>query len=250
MARPGGLTAREISLTALLGAAVCVSTLAFTISITATGGYFDVGEIMVYTSALMLGPYLGAFAGGVGSAVSDLVAGPVFAPGTLFIKGIEAFLVGFIAKRRPQRLSKVQWRYVSIFFALVASSSLFITGAFVYSGTGDLTLGIAPYAVNVPISVPLEFWLGLSVLLALTLIVLSLRVDPATGWIVLAIIVGGTEMIAGYFLYEYFGPGGPAGAAAEIPFNIGQMLVGLTVGLPLAKRLRAAAPWLKRSSLE
>lgn len=239
------LQAREIALTALFAATVCVSTLAFTIGITATQGYFNVGEIMVYTSALVLGPFLGAIAGGVGSAVSDLIAGPIFAPGTLFIKGIEAFLVGYIAQKKPARLTIVQWRYISGLLAILVSTAVFLIGATIYSGAGDLTLGVPPYSIDIPLSVPLYFWLALSVLLAVTLVLLSVRVDPSTGWLALAIVAGGTEMVAGYLVYEYFVTSG-TGAFAEIPFNIGQMLIGLTVGLPLAKTLRAAFPWLSR----
>src|SRR5437879_2406825 len=79
---------------------VAAATMAFSVSVPVTNGYFNVGEIMVYTSALLMGPYVGAFAGGVGSAISDLaLSAPIYAPGTLLIKGLEGLIVGYVGNR-------------------------------------------------------------------------------------------------------------------------------------------------------
>ena len=46
-------------------------------------------------------------------------------------------------------------------------------------------------------------------------------------------MIGGLEMVAGYFLYEQFVLGYAfAAALAEVPLNISQMLVGLIVASP------------------
>ena len=48
-------------------------------------------------------------------------------------------------------------------------------------------------------------------------------------------------MILGYFLYEISVIGlSPSQAAVEVPFNFGQMIIGLFVSLYLAKALREA----------
>jgi uncharacterized membrane protein len=66
-----------------------------------TGGYLNLGDSMVMLSGLLFGAAVGGFAGGVGSALSDILLGyGYFAPLTLFIKGIEGFLVGFIGNSR------------------------------------------------------------------------------------------------------------------------------------------------------
>lgn len=233
--------AREIALIGVFAAVTLVCTLLFTVSITATQGYFNLGEIAVYVSAFVLGPYLGAIAGGIGSATSDLIVAPQYAPGTLIIKGVEAFLVGFVAEKKPAGLSITQWRGLSTLFTIIACGGLFLVGTTAFSGVGNLLLGVSPFLQDFPISVPVLFWVIVCAILGAVLLLLSFRVDPGTGWLSLAILIGGSEMVTGYFLYEYFVLG-VGGALAEVPFNIGQMLVGLTVGLPLAKTLRMALP--------
>ncbi len=63
------------------------------------GQEFDLGDIMIFTFAWTFGPTIGAFAGGVGSAISDASIPSPFAPFTLVIKGTEGFLAGYLAKR-------------------------------------------------------------------------------------------------------------------------------------------------------
>ncbi len=87
----------KIAVTSLLIAVVAVATLAVRIPIVGTRGYFNLGDSAIFISALLFGPLAGAAAGGVGSALADLLSGyTVYAPFTLVIKGIEGFLVGRI----------------------------------------------------------------------------------------------------------------------------------------------------------
>lgn len=102
---PGRVTARprEITLTAVMTAVTTVITMitgAF-FPFPLTGGYLNLGDSMVMLSGLLFGAAVGGFAGGVGSALSDILLGyGYFAPLTLFIKGIEGFLVGFIGNSK------------------------------------------------------------------------------------------------------------------------------------------------------
>ena len=45
------------------------------IPIPATSGYFNIGETTIYIAALVFGPLVGALAGGIGSALSDIYLG-------------------------------------------------------------------------------------------------------------------------------------------------------------------------------
>ena len=86
-----------IMLSAVMAALVTVSTYMVQIPVPATGGYINIGDAMVFTSALLFGPVVGGFAGGVGSALSDLWGGYlVFVPITLVVKGLEGTVAGFI----------------------------------------------------------------------------------------------------------------------------------------------------------
>jgi uncharacterized membrane protein len=145
------------------------------IPIPATSGYFNIGETTIYIAALIFGPLVGAFSGGVGSAFSDAFLGyGLFAPGTFFIKGAEGLIVGFLNSTLRRRISN-----------LTVCASI-------------------------------------------------------------AVVVGGAEMVAGYFLYELFVIGYPlAVALAEVPFNIVQMLIGLIVAIPVMHAVFRVIPQLK-----
>jgi len=73
--------------------------------------------------------------------------------------------------------------------------------------------------------------------------------EPEFGWPVFTIFVGGSVMVAGYFIYQHFFLWWlfsiPVVAIAEIPVNIGQMIVGLIVSIPLVRAISRALPLLK-----
>jgi uncharacterized membrane protein len=247
---------RTIAGTAVFTAFVAAATSVFSVYIPATTGYFNVGEIMVYTSALLMGPYVGAFAGGVGSMLSDLSLGyPYFAPGTLVIKGLEGFIVGYLASRTLGRATKNLWRAMTLGGGLVFALALSYVGASFLSGSFSPTLGgvwsIPAYTID--FQVPTFFWAALAVLSFAVIAFFGLRAEAKSGLSVLSVLAGGTEMVAGYYFYERFvmtliAPAtvvATLAPAAEIPFNIAQALIGLLVSLPLTrsiKRMMLRAP--------
>lgn len=89
----------QVSLGAVMAALVCVTTLFIRIP-NPMGGYFNVGDVVIFISALTLGPLVGGVAGGLGSSLADLIGYPVFAPFTLIIKGLEGFIAGLITNKK------------------------------------------------------------------------------------------------------------------------------------------------------
>ena len=72
------------------------------------------------------------------------------------------------------------------------------------------------------------------------------RISNLTVCAIISVLVGGLEMVAGYFLYEQFVIGYPfAVALAEVPFNIVQMLIGLIVAVPVMHAVFRVIPQLK-----
>jgi hypothetical protein len=73
--------------------------------------------------------------------------------------------------------------------------------------------------------------------------------DPEFGWLAFSTLIGGGVMVTGYFLYQNFllFPlfGIQAVAVAEIPINIGQMLIGLIVALPIVRIMLRRLPQFK-----
>jgi uncharacterized membrane protein len=315
--RKTALTTTQLALTPIFTALVAVATMVFTIYIPATSGYFNLGETIIYITAILFGPYVGGIAGGVGAAISDLLLAPVFAPGTLIIKAFEGAIVGFLSKRvlkiahalyigvafilvtifvslllfsltifganifsgpwfsssqlsiyngvlnsllfvgfllilvwAVSRLSehppKSQWKIFTFTLGLVTGVLLVVIGSLYYTGQVQLFLGVPPpQTPTVTFSVPVEFWYALGVLIIALTAYVGYKFEPEFGWLVLAIFLGGLEMVAGYFLYEQFIMG--TAAVLEVPVNIGQMLVGLVLAIPVAKAVRRALPMLKET---
>ena len=154
-----------------MAALVAVATYAVQIPIPATKGYLNFGDIMIFVSAIAFGPVVGGFAGGVGSALSDVAGGfaSTYAPFTLVVKGAEGIIAGLISNGVSKKRD------------------------------------------------------------------------------VLAVVIAGAEMVAGYFFAEFYGLSLGWTAAAEVPFNILQIVAGGAIGVPIAIVLIRRLPesWFK-----
>ncbi|MCF7934969.1 MAG: ECF transporter S component [Synergistales bacterium] len=92
-------TSRTVALGAVLAAAVTAATMLH-IPVPGFRVYFNLGEGVIYTAALLFGARYGAFAGGIGASMADLLLGyPLWAPLTFVIKGIEGYVVGKLGER-------------------------------------------------------------------------------------------------------------------------------------------------------
>ncbi|MEM2673615.1 MAG: ECF transporter S component, partial [Candidatus Bathyarchaeia archaeon] len=207
-------------------ALVCIATMFFSVYVPATKGFFNIGESMVFLSAILFGPFVGAFAGGVGSMLADLLLGYYyFAPATLVIKALEGFIVGFLTKRNP-KLNRLIWRLLTSLLGLLAGILLIAIGSTYYSGDMELTLGQMFFALYVPAL----FWFALGSIVTISIILAGLITEPEVGWTILSVITGGFTMVLGYFIYEMYFLGWFFGiqalAVAEVPVNIGQMTIG------------------------
>jgi len=152
----------QLTLTAVFAGLVAATTMMVRLPIPATTGYFNIGDAMIFIAALLFGPVVGGLAGGVGSAISDMIGYPLFVPYTLVIKGIEGWLVGRFSRR-------------------------------------------------------------------------TLKSDY------IACLLGGAEMVLGYFVVEVF-LFGLGAALEELPFNMFQVVAGLAIGPATALLLRRRMP--------
>ncbi len=220
--------------TAVFTSLVFLATVMIVVSTPATRGFFNLGETMVYTTALVtLNPWISFIAGGVGSALADVFLGySHYAPGTFVIKSVEALLVVFLVKV----FSKLRKYSLLVFLALsiLASILVLVYGLLFYSGYTELVIA----GSTVRIYVPEYFWIIVSLLIALFSVYMGVRVDPDIGFKILAIILAGIEMVTGYFLYQVLILGyKPIVAATEIPVNLGQAIIGLVISLPISETL-------------
>jgi uncharacterized membrane protein len=95
----GRKTAIQIALIVVMSALVTVGTLLIRIP-NPMGGYFNVGDVMIFVAALTFTPFVGGVAGGLGSAIADIIGFPLFAVPTLVIKGLEGLIAGLIANKK------------------------------------------------------------------------------------------------------------------------------------------------------
>ena len=91
------LKLKKIIMTALLAALACVATMSIRIPTPGTQGYIHPGDAIVILSGVILGPAYGLLAGGIGSALADLLGGYfIYVPITFAVKGMIAFVCGLI----------------------------------------------------------------------------------------------------------------------------------------------------------
>jgi uncharacterized membrane protein len=74
-----------------------VTTVAIRIPVPATTGYFNLGDVFVILSGLLLGPRAGLVVGAVGSGLADAIGYPQFILATAVTKGLEGAVVGLIS---------------------------------------------------------------------------------------------------------------------------------------------------------
>jgi len=206
---------------------------------------------MVYTTALLFGPLVGAFAGGVGSMLADLFLGySHYAPATLVIKACEGAVVGVLTQRKLKFSSKLQWKVFTVTFGLIAGVLLGVIGSLYYSGSVELYIGFPPPEnPTLNLFVPKFFWYVLGGLVVLLVGLMGFVFEPEFGWLIITTLIGGSVMVIGYFIYQQFFLGPLFGyyviAIAEIPVNIGQMTIGLIVALPIVRTIWRSLPSLK-----
>lgn len=152
---------------ALLVALVAAATLVVRIPTPATQGYINVGDAVVFVSALLFGARAGGVAGGIGSALADLIGGYTFwAPFTLVIKGVEGLVVGGLFGRFGRTLER-PGGVAAALLTLVLAGGWMVLGYFLVetqlygwgpasaSAPGNVVQAGASVAVGLPVAVAL-----------------------------------------------------------------------------------------------
>ena len=131
------ITTKHLVLTALLAAlTVAGSALRVTLPIDIAGTTsFHLGNIMCALSGLLLGPWLGGLASGLGSAIYDLT-NPLYIPEcwiTFLTKGAYGLAVGLVVWK-----SKDSWGYVKAILATAVGALtyaiLYLAKSYFYNG--------------------------------------------------------------------------------------------------------------------
>jgi len=241
--RPIGLS---VAISAVMTSLNAVVTVLLAVNLPVSYGFFNIGESMVYLTAMVFGPYIGAISGGLGGMLADIFLGyGFFAPATLIIKGIEGLIVGFLYQKliqtkfaEPNEEKNPRKFLIVLIAATIISVTILLIGFFLFRGEADfLRIFVDVYVFNVNFTY--IFWSIIAVLSFLSIILIYKFVDPKISLKIIAMIVGGIEMIFGYFLFETFIPSiGLAGALSEIPFNIMQVFIGIAVAVSISEPIK------------
>lgn len=129
------VTTMDLSIYALLIALVFLSTYIITVPMPfSQGGLIHIGDVMLFTSALVFGEKKGAIAGGFGMFLFDVLSPyAVWAPFTLVIKGLMGYLVGKIAFSNGYMGNNKKMNIIAIFASLpVLIIGYYIAEALIY----------------------------------------------------------------------------------------------------------------------
>ena len=140
---------RKLVLAALFAALTAVMTMAIRVP-SPMGGYLNLGDCAVLLAGWVLGPLSGALAAGLGSMLADLLGYPLYAPGTLVIKGLMAAAAALLFRALRGR-SFPQPAAMAVSGA--AAEAVMVGGYFLYEALPfPVGLGMGALA-NVPFNV-------------------------------------------------------------------------------------------------
>ncbi|MFA6688200.1 MAG: ECF transporter S component [Sphaerochaetaceae bacterium] len=140
--------ALRLALVAILTAVTVVFTMI--VRIPTTKGYINLGDVAICFTAFTFGPWSAFIAGGLGTALADLISGYAqWAPISFIVHGVEALVIALLVRSRAGRDSAEAvvplWRKI---LAGIAGMAIVAGGYFV--GGGALISGFSVAAVEIP----------------------------------------------------------------------------------------------------
>ncbi|MBF4694083.1 ECF transporter S component [Fusibacter sp. Q10-2] len=228
--------------TALMTAFVFITTFIIKIPIPFTNGYIHAGDMCIFISGILLGPWYGAFAAGVGSMFADLLGGYVhWAIPTLIIKGVMGFIVGYFASEKRNQ-KHILAGTLSIWFIALIGFVLSIKGAdinFLASNVDELA-GVE----NVVLAISkLNYQLlGVAIIIPLITVIFYLLKDKygITFSQLSGMIIAGLWMVLGYYVTAGIMYGSFIIPIFSLPWNIIQFVTGIALGFIILAGLKKA----------
>ena len=136
----------RIAAIAILTAVTTVCTLIVRVPVTPTKGYINLADVAIFFTALTFGPFTALAAGGLGTALADILGGYAqWAPITFFAHGVQGLLIGLIFKASGFE-NKV--KMVAALVLAFAAGTVFMAGT--YFLTAGFMYGFAAAATEIP----------------------------------------------------------------------------------------------------
>ncbi len=126
---------KKLVLSGLFAALTCVATIIIQVSLPG-GGYFNLGDCVVLTAGVVLGPVFGFFASAIGACFADIFSGfALYAPATFIIKGLMALTIALFYNKTK----KLSFAFLG---ALVAEA-IMVLGYFLFEFLISFNVGTA-----------------------------------------------------------------------------------------------------------
>lgn len=182
---------RKLVVAALMAAFTCAATMIIKLP-TPTFGYIHPGDGLVLLCGIILGPLTGALSAGIGSMFADIFGGYIaYAPATLIIKAMTAWIGGLLFHKLAHRFKGAPARYVSVVLGGLAGEIVMVSGYFLYESfaaaisSGGLTsaalaAGFAASAVGIPFNLVQG---GVGIAVSLLLMPVLIRIEEIREWV-------------------------------------------------------------------
>ena len=136
-------TTRNVVISALLAALVCVATMLIKIP-SPLKGYLNLGDGIVLLCGWLLSPVYGFLAAGIGSGLADLFAGyATYVPATFAIKGLMAVVAYYGFRLLCKHIGNVPAKV----FAGILAEIVMVLGYYIFEG---FLYGFVESLVNIP----------------------------------------------------------------------------------------------------
>jgi uncharacterized membrane protein len=128
------------------------------VPIPGTQGYIHLGDAGITFTALTLGPFTAAIAGGLGTAVADLLSGYAqWSPISLVVHGVQGLVAGLLARLKPGHggiaiLAGVVGCLVMVAGYLLGGLPLEGPGKSLFAVPWNLLQGAAGIVLGIPLS--------------------------------------------------------------------------------------------------
>lgn len=241
---------RSIVLTGLMTALVFLGT--SVIKIPTVRGYIHLGDGFVFLSVIILGPFYGAFAAGVGSMLADILGGYAqWALPTLLIKSLMAFSMGIIIRQQAKSrfyIAAVTTLVVWTVFFTSIKSGLVRAVKFSLESLAE-SMEDAPEIIADKAS-EIQWILTIAIIAILVLAFILIlwlakkRKDARFGpSAVLGMMTAGAVMVIGYYIAEYVIYSNPIVPIFSVPTNLIQFTAGIIISVAIAQvMIKAAIP--------
>ncbi len=154
----------RIASIAILTAVTTVFTMIVRIPVKPTQGYINLGDVAIFFTALTFGPFTALAAGGLGTALADILGGYAqWAPITFFAHGVQGLVIGFIfmlVKNEKTAGFLISLAFSFLVGTLVMAGTYFVTGGLMYgfgAAAAEIPGNILQNVAGVLVGTPLYF---------------------------------------------------------------------------------------------